>query len=296
MKRHWWPDQENNEERDQDAQSTTDQEAKFSTRDAHCTYEVHSNPEVRMTSVKTGLRSGFGGGVVRGPVLRCLFLFLCLLPCSSSSLVHSKYTGDLDALHLSPTGLDLVNWRHVPLGAGMVGVIDATTRDAGETLDQGPCLQINACFLAFVCDSQLDSHMPHAVFPWRVGLPITPTGFPHALGLNFTWDSMEHGHCSFSLPCFAGYALFVLTVAFLFCWKRVVSQQHDASLQHECMQDSPYRTTGSTTDPDSVPRLWFRQGTTCQTVSSAPQLSATCPLLLLHAGLLSQAWKTALPA
>ena len=109
MKRHWWPDQENNEERDQDAQSTTDQEAKFSTRDAHCTYEVHSNPEVRMTSVKTGLRSGFGGGVVRGPVLRCLFLFLCLLPCSSSSLVHSKYTGDLDALHLSPTGLDLVN-------------------------------------------------------------------------------------------------------------------------------------------------------------------------------------------
>ena len=123
----------------------------------------------------------------------------------------------------------------------MVGVIDATIRDAGETLDQGPCLQINACFLAFVCDSQLDSHMPHAVFPWRVGLPITPTGFPHALGLNFTWDSMEHGHCSFSLPCFAGYALFVLTVAFLFCWKRVVSQQHDASLQHECMH-VPWRS------------------------------------------------------
>ena len=104
-----------------------------------------------------------------GSVLR----FLCLSPCSSLSPVHPKNTSDLAALNLSPTGLDLATWHHVPLGAGMAGATDATNRDAGET-DQGPCLQINACSPAFVCGCQFDAHMSHAK-AGRQGRPLILT-------------------------------------------------------------------------------------------------------------------------
>ena len=150
---------------------------------------------------------------------------------------------------------------------------------------KGLACKLNACNPAFVCGCQLGGHMPHAVlFPSRVGLSTTQTGFPHALGLNFSsWDSATHWHSSFSQPSFVVYALHVLAALSVF-WGWVVSQKHDASLQHESMHvpgrrgrklragaaqlratarrrlraqraNSQSRTAGSTTDPDLVPRL-----------------------------------------